>query len=128
MELIADAIFLIHVIIVSFVLVAPISNSLSVLILHVAFSLTLMLHWSVNSNVCCLSVMESWFRKVSISKTFMNRIMEPIYVISENNLSNVIWGVTILLAVISCYKISIHKNLGNLVRCRDFKECVKLLS
>lgn len=128
MDLLADSIFLLHLVITAFVLLAPLSGKLSILILHVTFAATLILHWATNSNVCCLSMMESWVRKVEVSQTFLNRIIEPVYVISENKLSILIWSVTILLAAVSLYKVATHPNINKLLACRDFTACVSALN
>jgi len=128
MDILADSIFLIHMIITAFVLLAPFSDRLSFLILHVTFAATLMLHWATNSNICCLSLLESWVRKVELSQTFLNRIIEPVYVISEYKLSMVIWSATALLACVSLYKVVNHPNITKLMECKDFVSCVKALN
>jgi len=127
MEIIADLIYLIHLAVVLFIVFAPFSNSLSILILHVAFSMTLIIHWKTNSNVCCLTIAESWFRGVEMSGTFLNKIMEPVYKISENKMSSIIWTVTLVMMAVSCYKIYYHQNIPLLLSCKDFESCSKLL-
>lgn len=128
LDILADSIFLIHMIITAFVLLAPFSNRLSFLILHVTFAATLMLHWATNSNICCLSLLESWLREVELSQTFLNRIIEPVYVISEYKLSMVIWSVTALLACVSLYNTVTHPNIDDLLKCKDFRSCVNALN
>lgn len=125
--ILANVVYALHLVLICFMIVAPFTNKLALLILHITFSISLVLHWSVNSNVCCLSYAESWLRGVEVNKTFLNRIIEPVYVISENKLSNIIWISTVVLVAISVYKVYIHENLPKLLECRSIHECALLL-
>lgn len=125
--LLADSIYFTHIVIIIFMITAPFTNSLSILILHLTFTISLLLHWKMNSNVCCLSYTEAYLRGTSINETFMNKFIEPVYNISDYQLNKVIWISTIILGLITAYKIYNHENISKLLKCSSFQECAILL-
>lgn len=123
----ANFIYALHLVLVLFMVIAPFTSSLSLLILHVSFSASLMFHWYANSNACCLSLAEAYLRGTTVDKTFLNRVIEPVYVISENRMNHIIWASTIVLALVSLYRIYNHPNLPKLMTCTSFVECAMYL-
>lgn len=104
--LLADGIFLFHSIIILFILFAPFINIPAILILHITFALSLMVHWNANSNVCSLSVFESYLRGLNTREdTFTHQFIAPLYDISATEWSNIVWIVTFVVLCISIYKL-----------------------
>jgi hypothetical protein len=104
--LLADLIFLFHCIVILFVLFAPFTNIPAILILHIVFALSLMVHWNANSNVCSLSIMEAHLRGLdSREHTFTHQFIAPVYDISATEWSNIVWCITVIVMGISIYKL-----------------------
>lgn len=96
---------IIHLLLVLFVVVTPFSNLPGLLLLNIITCLSLLLHWFLNNNTCSLTIIESYLRGVNSDQTFIHRIVDPVYSISEHSLNKIIWLVTILSLAISSYKL-----------------------
>ena len=94
-----------HLLIILFILIIPFTNIISLLVVHVAFSLCLLVHWHMNENICALSVLESYLRGVDRNTTFTHSFIAPVYDISSSDWSDVCTILTIVLMYISFYKI-----------------------
>lgn len=103
--LIANSIYIFHILVVLFVIFIPFFNIPALLILHITFSLCLFVHWYANSNVCSLTIIEAKFRGLDRTETFSHKFIAPIYEISDSEWSNYIWIITIILMLISIYKL-----------------------
>jgi hypothetical protein len=104
--LLADSIFLFHCIIILFILFAPFANIPAILILHITFAFSLIVHWYANSNVCSLSILEAHLRGLDTREdTFTHKFIAPMYDISATEWSNIVWIVTSIVLCISVYKL-----------------------
>jgi hypothetical protein len=117
MNILADIIWIIHCFIVLFIILAPFSNTPAILILHAISSISLMLHWWASSDVCCLTVLESNLRGLDRKDTFLHKFIAPIYNISEYNLNNLIWTITLITFSISIYKLYNSKKVNEAFIC-----------
>ena len=101
---------MLHLIVIIFVLAAPFSNSNYLMLLHIIVVPFIMLHWLLNNNTCCLTLMEQKLREkingepVDRSDTYMHKIIGPIYDFKKNNhdLSFYIYSCTIILWLCAC--------------------------
>lgn len=104
--LLADIIFVFHCVIILFVLFAPFTNIPAILILHIVFAISLMVHWNANSNVCSLSILEAHLRGLDgREETFTHKFIAPVYDISSTEWSNIVWMITFVVFCISIYKL-----------------------
>lgn len=104
--LLADSIFVFHCLIILFVLFAPFTNVPAILILHITFAISLMVHWNANSNVCSLSILEANLRGLDTREdTFTHQFIAPVYDISATEWSNIVWVITTVVLLISIYKL-----------------------
>lgn len=104
--LLADLIFIFHCIVVLFVLFAPFTNIPAILILHITFALSLIVHWRANSNVCSLSILEAHLRGLdSRQDAFTHKFIAPMYDISSTEWSSIVWIITLIVLCISIYKL-----------------------
>ena len=62
--LIANLIKIIHISVIIFVILIPITNSPYLLLLHSVFIPFLLLHWVTNDNTCVLTTLEKHFRGI----------------------------------------------------------------
>lgn len=104
-SLLANLIWIFHFLVVLFVIIAPFSNVPIILLLHATFSISLLVHWYTNNNICSLSLMESQLRGLDYTESFTHRLISPIYDISKTEWSNVSYIITLLLFTISAAKI-----------------------
>ena len=101
----ANTIWVFHMLVVAFVVLAPLTQVPALHILHITFSLSLLVHWYCNSNVCSLSMIESKLRGLDYTESFTHRIVAPIYDISKTTWSKLCYTVTSILLCISIYKL-----------------------
>ena len=98
----ADLIFVAHLLFILFIVVAPFMDNPLIHILHVTAVITLLVHWFLSSDVCCLSLLESKLRNIEYTDSFINKIVSPVY---QMNGSTEIYIGVILLGLISIKKI-----------------------
>lgn len=118
MSIINDALLIliniIHLIVIIFVLATPFSNSNYFMILHIIVVPFIILHWILNNNTCCLTVMERYIRettmgtKINKEDCFTYQLVAPIYDFSKEHESfaTIIYILTISVWLISVYNIS----------------------
>lgn len=104
-ELLANVILVIHLVIIAFSLYAPFSGSIGLLVLHVTWSATLLLHWVSNSDACSLTLLESSLRGIETGETLMHRIISPVYCVPEKTLGKLCYILVIVLCLVSVYQL-----------------------
>lgn len=117
-ELLANIISLFHILIILFVILAPFSGSIYLLIIHIFFCISLFVHWYANNNSCSLSIIESRLRGLDHTESISHRIIAPIYDISKSDMNTLVWITTFVLFGISIYNCVVLLNstdLRNLV-------------
>ena len=107
-----NIIFMLHTMLVIYMIVYPIVtvNSKDLLV-HSFLLCSIMLHWLLNSDVCALTELEFWCRKLTTSgcevrrnQTFFGSIISPVY-----KLSNVeVYKATIILMLFTIHKASLY--------------------
>ena len=76
----ANLIFLIHLAIVLFVVLAPFLGRQETILMNFVFMFGILLHWAGSDSTCCLTVLEQYLRgETDPSRTFFGRIMIPVY-------------------------------------------------
>lgn len=115
-KVLATSVFLFHCGIISFILIAPFKypNSYSLkddkklwLLLHIVGSSSLMIHWALNSDACCLTLLESKLCGITEQDSFLNNFISPIYKITNKTFSKLSWYVTSTLSfVYKLYKLN----------------------
>jgi hypothetical protein len=118
---IANLIFVFHLIVVLFVIFGPFLQIPALLILHITLSISLLVHWYGNSNVCSLSMLESQFRGLDHTQTFTHQFIGPVYDISETEWSKICYIITIIAMLFSIYF------LYNSNEFKQALECIKNL-
>lgn len=117
----AELIKIFHILIVIGMIIFPFTGIPALLILHITFSISLLIHWAANSDVCSLSVLESQLRGTNRTETFTHQFIAPIYSISENSWNRVIVISTWLLMFYSIY------SLTNSPQYKQVSECISAL-
>lgn len=115
----ANCIWTFHLIIILFVIFAPICNIPCILLLHITFCMSLLVHWYGNSNICSLSVLEAKLRGLNYTQSYTHQFIAPVYEISNTQWSMIVWSITILVLGFSMYKMYYSGKLG------EFQELYK---
>lgn len=115
--ILANFISIFHTIIIIFILIAPFSNIPAILILHIAFSLCLLVHWWANNNICSLSYLESKLRGTDYTQSFTHKFIAPIYDISQTEWSKICKIITIILLCISIYNLYYSEKSSRIWKC-----------
>ena len=113
----ANLVYAFHVTVVLFVLIAPFSNIPAFLILHVTFSVSLLLHWYNNNNDCSLTYIESRLRGIDKVEGFTHKFIAPIYDISQTEWSRLCYIITIILMCVSIYYLYNSPKVAESLRC-----------
>lgn len=119
----ANIIRIFHILIILFVLIAPFTNLTALLILHITFSISLLVHWAFNSNECSLTLLESQLRGLPRNESFSYKFISPIYNISNTDWSSFCYIITISLMCLSIYKLYHSEKLAQAIKC--FSERIK---
>lgn len=103
----ANIISLFHFLVVLFMIIIPFTKVPLYLLLHIVFSLSLLVHWYHNNNICSLSLLESKLRGIEYNNSFTHQFIAPMYDISDTKWIKLCYGITIFLALISLYYLII---------------------
>jgi uncharacterized membrane protein (DUF106 family) len=96
---------LLHFSLIIFVLAAPVSSVPGVLVLNATLTASLMTHWIGSSDVCCLSLAESYISGEPYKNTFIHSIVSPVYNLPETFVSKISWIITIISFIVSVSKL-----------------------
>ena len=118
------AIVALHIAFILFVVLTPFMTDYRLMLLHIIIVPFMMAHWYVNDNTCALTLLENQIRSKLYGETpnnndmFMYRLIAPVYDFKKNNedLSHVIYVITIILWLLSCFRFYRHvkqKDLKN---------------
>lgn len=99
----ANIIWLFHFILVLFVILAPVSKMPSILIIHITFCMSLIIHWINNNDVCSLSVLESKLRGLDYTQSFTHKFIGPVYNISKKSWTKILYVIVVILMFASSY-------------------------
>jgi uncharacterized protein YhhL (DUF1145 family) len=110
MTLLPAIVRIVHILIIIFMIVVPFMDDPLLLFLHVAGGLTLLLHWYLNNDACCLTIFESYLRGVDVDKSISGQFIRPLYNIPQGEWNSIIKSLTIILILISCVKLVVLVN------------------
>ena len=110
---------IIHLIVILIILIIPFSGSNYYLFSYIILVPFIILHWVLNNNSCCLTLMEQRVREritgepVDRNETYMHKLIGPIYDFKKDNndLSFYIYAGSIFLWLKACS--GLYKNYKN---------------
>lgn len=113
--MLANIICLFHYIVILFILTTPFIATCypMFLILHITFSVCLMLHWAYNNDDCALTVLECFLRGTDKKESFTHKFISPVYNFNQNDFSKLCYIIVFTLMCISIY---------NLYHCEKFQK------
>lgn len=104
-EFLADVIWVLHLLFVLWVVIAPFTNSSCMLTLHLIVIPSLWLHWGLGDSSCCLSWCEAYLRGKDAKATFLNRIVAPVYTVNQTDMGTFCWCASLVLWLITVSKV-----------------------
>lgn len=114
----ADCISLFHTIIVLFIIFAPFTKIPALLVLHITFSISLIVHWYYNNNACSLTFIEAKLRGLDEpSQSFTHKFIAPLYDISNTEWSTVCYIITATLMLLSFYYLYNSEEMSKCLEC-----------
>lgn len=115
--MLANLIWTFHTLVILFILLGPFLNSPALWVLHITFSLSLLVHWYGNNNMCSLSIFEAKLRGLDYTDSFSHQFIAPIYDISQSQWSTLCYIITITLMSISIYYLYNSEAFSNALTC-----------
>lgn len=101
----ADVVRLLHVLLVCFMLWAPVFGDRPMLVLASAMYLSLFLHWVTNNDTCALTLLEQHLRGVQKQSTFMQSLVGPVFQVNGSALGNMVWVISIIFFAIGLWRL-----------------------
>ena len=117
-----QVVFSIHFIFLLLIVLVPfLSMEIPILIIHVMACSLVLLHWSLNNDVCALTYLEQLCMGITREESFVHRVVSPIYRINVNHETSILSMLLIMLATISSYRLYIRKDAAVTL----VKKCIK---
>lgn len=117
-ELVADFIFLLHVLTFIFVVSVPFIGSDTLVLLNLVFMFGILVHWICNNNICILTVVEKAIRGTpDDAQTFFGKLFGGVYTFGKD--SRISWWILGFLILLSLYKVIKGNVVPKLIN--DFK-------
>ena len=102
--MIANIVFVIHLLIVPFVALAPFVGTQDMLFMDFIFMSGVLVHWIGSDSTCCLTVLEQYLRgETDPKQTFMGKIMGPVYPFGNEKIATQLG--LFLLMMITLYRL-----------------------
>lgn len=106
--LLANLIWVLHVLFVCFVVLTPFTDQEELLTLHAFIIPFMCFHWVLADDTCFLTLVEQQLRGVSSDKSFFHTLISPIYKPVEFNdplVRQGVWVTTLILWALSVRKL-----------------------
>ena len=100
-----NIIFWIHFCFLLWILVTPFLNDRRQLEFYGMIIPFIFYHWSVNDYTCAMTQLEMMLTNQEKEKTFMHRVVSPIYVMEENDVNKITKTVFFTLWAFSQYRL-----------------------
>jgi len=100
-----NIIFWIHFCFLLWILVTPFLNDRRQLEFYGMIIPFIFYHWSVNDDTCAMTQLEMMLTNQEKEKTFMHRVVSPIYVMEENDVNKITKTVFFTLWAFSQYRL-----------------------
>jgi len=101
-----QTVFIVHIVFIFGIVLTPlITKDIHLLILHAMTCILVLLHWSLNNDVCALTYLEQLCMGISKDESFIHRIVSPIYNYNTNHEEKALTFSLILLSVVSIIRL-----------------------
>ena len=122
-QLLLKMITVLHILLIMFILFAPLHNSNYILFLHSIILPFIMVHWYLQDNTCSLTLLEKAIRykingdkSISDEDCFTCRIIHPVYDVTKNykEFNMFLYCITIALWLASSLQLAYKYSNGNI--------------
>ena len=94
-------VYLFHLLIIAFVCGGIFINLPNIVLLHLVFCASLLLHWYANNNICCLTTLEGYLFNRPYDQGMLHSCIGPMYDIQNREITMIVIG----LLLISLFKL-----------------------
>jgi hypothetical protein len=105
MNAVASVIWILHALFLAFVAAAPFTSSETLLLFHALVVPLVCFHWLANDGACVLTILEARARGVDANKTFMQRLVSPVYTLPPGSAGTMAWIGSVALWCVSVAKV-----------------------
>lgn len=107
-SLAGTVIWVLHMLLVCFVALAPFSGERWALVLHFLTVPFLWIHWLLNDDTCALTMLEKAVRGVDDSQSFFYSVVSPVYKVKDDTLRSWCWALSGVLWAITASKVTLE--------------------
>ena len=120
MNLILITIKILHILITLYIIFSPyiveyIINDkkmkIMLYLLYIVFSISLVVHWKANNDVCCLSLTENLLTGKPMNETFIGRIISPFYTLNRTQVKELSYFVLFINNIFTINMMYKYRNL-----------------
>lgn len=127
-NLVLKTITFLHLLFTLFIMLAPITNSNYLQLLHSVFVPFLVVHWELNDHTCAVTIMERYIRKYVMEEEYKEnecitcRLVEPVYDFKNNHkaFTKFIYSTTLALWLISLSSLYCKYSSGYITKWQQF--------
>lgn len=105
----ANLIWLLHILLVVWLVVTPFTQNEPMLVLHLIMVPFLWFHWILNDDTCALTLIEQKLRGIDPSecseKSFFFNLVSPVYKIQDDAVRKISWVLSIALWLVTLSKV-----------------------
>lgn len=101
----ANVIWVLHIILVLWIVITPFTNNEPMLVLHVMVIPFLAMHWITGNDTCALTLMERYLRGCDSKDSFFHNLVSPVYKIDDKVIGNIAWVAALALWSVSLSKV-----------------------
>ena len=105
----ANLIWLLHILLVVWIVVTPFTQNEPMLVLHLIMVPFLWFHWVLNDDTCALTLIEQKLRGIDPSecaeKSFFFNLVSPVYKIQDDSIRKLSWVISIVLWLVTLSKV-----------------------
>ena len=105
----ANLIWVLHILLVIWLVVTPFTQNEPMLVLHLIMVPFLWFHWILNDDTCALTLIEQKLRGIDPSecaeKSFFFNLVSPVYKIQDDAVRKISWVLSIALWLVTLSKV-----------------------
>lgn len=105
MNFAANIVWLLHILLVVWVVVTPFTSNEPMLLLHLFAIPTLWIHWTLSDDTCSLTLLESKLRGCEPTESFFHSLVGPVYKIEDSDTRLVAWYASVVLWLVTVSKV-----------------------
>lgn len=107
-DLLANVVWLLHVLFVLWVVITPFTSSHQALLMHLILLPFIFVHWILNDDTCALTLAEMKLRGLDpdqCSESFFFNLVSPIYKIRDESVRSLAWALAVGLWLVTAYRV-----------------------